>query len=397
MILQLLAGVAKPILVTAAVASAAAGGWFAYSNFPGDDPTAFQRLQSQSTRLLVSEFGTNADTIVAVDPNDVAGSREVIATIEHAPEYGVFATLSPDGQAIAYTALPVDAPRPAPDAPSIAGIVAANGTVTVLADDIDLLIAPVWSPDNASIVVRKNTACDDAGLDCAEYPAGAFELVRLGLDGARSTITSWRSASAFPIGYAPDGATFYFATLSATGTDLYRVAPDGSGEAVIAHLSDQVARDWRISPDGASIAYASAESGTAPSVVARVVDLATGAISDALPTDALAIGPPSTGVARGEFNPAWSPDGALTIAAMNLDGGSTAVSVGDTGLAELSESADQMDLPLEWSPDGAALAIRAVEGDTPYEAGASYVEIVTDTGRARISESSDVTIVGWTP
>lgn len=393
---RMVAAFAKPALFSAAVVASASAGWFAYNNVPGDNPTSFERLQTQGRRLLINEFGTNADTIVAVDPDDVSGSREVIATIDHAPEYGAFATLSPAGDAIAYTALPVDSERPAPDSPAIAGIVRKDGTTTVLADDIDLLIAPVWASDGSGIVVRKNTPCEVAGLDCTEYAAGSFELLLLGLDGSRTILTAWRSAAAFPIGFAPDSATFYFATLGATGTDLYSVAADGTSELLIAHLSDEVARDWRISPDGASIAYSAAESGAAPAVVARVVDLATGAISDALPADDLAAGPPSTGVARGEFNPAWSPDGSLTIAALNLDGGSQTISVGDGTSSADAPTADQMRLPLAWSPAGDALAVRTVDGATPYESGASRIELLTDEGIATVADSSDVTIVGWT-
>jgi hypothetical protein len=397
LLVRVLAAAMKPAMVTGAIATTTAGGWFAYSNYTNDSPTAFQRAQQAGGRLLVSEFGIAADTIVAIDPNDVSGSREIIATIDHAPEYGITASLSSDGGAVAYTALPVDTADPAPNVPAIAGVVDANGDVTVLANDIDLVVPPVWSPDSGAIVVRKNTPCEAAGLSCDEYPAGFFELILLGRDGARSIITSWRSASAFPIGFSLDGNQFYFATLNASGTDLYRVSPDGSGEALVAHLSDEIARDWQLSPDGASLAYSAAESGAQPMVVARVVDLATGTISDALVTDSLEAGPSSTGVARGEFNPAWQPDGDLTVAAMNLDGGSTAVSVGDDGRHIEARTGEAMDLPLGWSPDGGTLAVRSVEGETPFEAGASYVEVISDGVRERVSESSDVTIVGWMP
>jgi hypothetical protein len=130
-------------------------------------------------------------------------------------------------------------------------------------------------------------------------------------------------------------------------------------------------------------------------VVARVVDLATGVIADALQEASLEAGPSSTGVLRGEFNPAWQPDGDLTVASMNLDGGSAAVSVGDDGTQIEAQSGEAMDLPLGWSPDGVTLAVRSVEGETPFEAGASHVELIMEGGRERVSESSDVTIVGW--
>lgn len=395
MILRVLAAAAKPALVSGAIAVSGGGAYLAYDNITGPNPTAFQRLQTAGQRLLVSEYGTTADTIVALDPADVAGSREVIATIEHAPEYGIQATLSPSGEAIAYTGLPADTERASPASPATSGIVSVDGTMAVLAEDVDLLVAPVWAPDNASIVVRKNTPCEAAGLDCETNPAGLFELIRLGTDGTRATITTWQSAAAFPIGVSQAGV-LYFATLNAAGTDLYSVGLDGTNETLVAHLSDQVARDWRLSPDDLSVAYSAAESGSQPAVVARVCDLTTGAISDVIDAGEMAAGPPSTGVARGEFNPTWQPDGGLTVAALNLDGGGSAVSVDQAGLTTEAIRDDAMDLPLTWSPDGASLVVRSVEGETPFEAGASRVEILQAGTRARVSESSDVTIVGWT-
>lgn len=390
-IVRALTVIAKPAIVSAAVAATAAGGWFAVDNLrPHDAPSAFQRVQSQGQRLLVSEFGERADAIVALDPDDVAGARTTIATVDHAPGYGIFAALSPDGEAIAYTALAADEPKPGPDSPARAAIVDVKGDVTPLADDVDLLIAPVWSPDGGSIVVRKNTPAPDA--------AGSFDLLLLGRDGSRATLTTWTTASVFPIAFAPDGSKLYFATLNNAGADLYSIARDGSAETKITHLSDQIARDWKLSPDGAMLAYSVAESGGAPAVIARTLDLRTGIAADAVAPDALQAGPPSTGVARGELNPAWRSNGELTIASLNLDGGGNAVTVDATGgTSALTANSNSIDLPLGWSPDGTTLAVRAVDGKTPFDAGESHVELVRDGARDRVSESADVQIVGWLP
>jgi Tol biopolymer transport system component len=389
-IVRALTVIAKPVIVTGALAATAAGGWFAVDNVrPQDAPSAFQQIQGHGQRLLVSEFGDSADTIVALDPNDVS-ARTTIATIDHAPGYGIFATLSPDGKAIAYTALPSDTAKPGPDAPANTAIVDVNGDVTPLADDVDLLIAPVWSPDSTSIVVRKNTPAPDA--------AGSFELLLLGRDGSRATLTTWSTASVFPIAFAPDGSKLYFAALNNSGTDLYSIAPDGTAETKIAHLSDQIARDWQLSPDGATLAYSVIESGGAPAVIAKTLNLSTGVASDAVASASLQSGPPSTGIARGELNPTWTADGKLTIASLNLDGGGNATAIDATGGATaITANADRIDLPLDWSPDGNTLAVRAVDGKTPSEASASHVELVHDGARDRVSESADVQIVGWIP
>ena len=244
MLVRVLALAVKPALVSGTVTAAAVGGFAGYSHWNDSSTTAFQSIQDQGQLLLISEFGEKADAIVAVDPADPA-ARTTIAEIDHAPGFGVFATLSPDGRSIAYTGLPAESARPSPGAPAEAAIVDEDGEVSVLADDVDLLVAPIWTPDGASIVVRKNTP--------EENGAGSFELLLLGRDGSRSTITSWSSAAVFPIDFAPDGSALYFATLNETGSDLYRVSIDGDREEKIAHLSDEIARDWKLSPDGGTM------------------------------------------------------------------------------------------------------------------------------------------------
>jgi Tol biopolymer transport system component len=379
--LRIAAVALKPALAVSAVTATAAGGVYGYQNWQDGDATTFERLQSAGQQLLISEFGEDADTIIAIDPNDVAGSRQEVATIGHARGWGVFATLAPDGEAIAYTALPEDVRNASPDTPAIAAIVGAGGDVTKLADDVDLLIPPVWSPDSNAIVVRKNTA--------AANSAGSFELILLGADGSRSTITSWSSAAVFPIAFSPDGAQLYFATLNASGTDLYSVAPDGSGETRIAHLSDEIAREWKLSPDGAALAYTIAETGAAPRLVAMTLDLAAGEARPAIVNVA--------SLDDAQVNPAWRNPAELTVASIDPSGGGDTVAVDARGVAGvITDNSDTIDLPVEWSPDGETLAVRAIEGATAPDAGAGYVELITDDGdRERVSDSADVLIVGW--
>lgn len=375
---RVLAIALKPALAGGTLIAAVGGGIIAYDRLGNEAPTPFQQVQSRGQQLLLSEFGRYADVIVAVDPDDPA-TRVEIATIDHADSYGVFPSLAPDGQAIAYTALPPDTVAPSPDSPALAGVVDVTGNATLLANDVDLLVTPVWSPDSESIVVRKNTPVENS--------AGSFELLLLTRDGDRSTITSWRSAAVFPIAFSRDGETLYFATLNNTGSDLYSVGPDGSAETLIAHLTDGIARDWRISPDGASIAFSEAGPGVA-GVRTKVLDLATGAIADAVS---------STDGARVEFNPAWRPDGELTIASVKPEGGGDAVSIDAGGTVRaLSNNDDSIDLPLAWSADGAALVVRSVEGANAQSAGESALELLRDDGsRDRLSDSPDVLIVGW--
>jgi Tol biopolymer transport system component len=380
LIVRVLGAMVKPAIAAGVVAAGTAGGLAAYTQFHNDAPqTAFERMERAGPRLVISEFGEDRDQIVAVDPADTT-SRTTIATVEHADGFGIFATLAPDGGAVAYTALPASSGKAAPDAPAIAAIVQPDGTVLRLADDVDLLVAPVWTPDGQSIVVRKNTPAEDG--------AGSFELLRLGRDGSRSTITAWQSASIFPIAFSPDGSKLYFATLNAQGSDLYSVAPDGSNETQLAHLSDDITREWALSPDATQLAYSVAQAGDHPGLVAKTLDIATGAINDALPS----------ADAKAQVNPTWKGDHDLTLGAVKPEGGGDAVEVraGAGVTARITDNSDTMDVPLAWSPDGARLAVRSVEGATPFEAGASHIDLVDAEGnRARVSDNPDVTVVGW--
>jgi Tol biopolymer transport system component len=358
----------KPALAGGAIL-AVGGGYYTLEHLRGDDATPFARIQSSGQHLLISEFGEQQDAIVAIDPE--SGDRETLATVGHAPGWGIFPSLSPNGEAIAYTALPSDAVDPSPGTPAHAAIVDTGGSTTLLADDVDLLITPVWSPDSQSIVVRKNVPREDS--------AGSFELILLERDGTRTSLTSWSTAAVFPVAFAPDGSTLYFATLNATGSDLYSVAADASDETLIAHLSDGITREWTLSPDGSTIAFTAFDV-DATTAQARTVHTTTGEIVDPVA---------STG---DEMSPVFDGGGRLTVADLGAQGGGAAVIDGAGATTAVSNNREGADLPLSWSPDDASLAVRSVDASS----GVSYVEIVAAGGRReRVSELSDVIIVGW--
>ncbi len=383
-IVRVLAIAARPALAGAALTAAAAGGYFAIDSLHGDDGrTAFEQVQDDGQRLIISEFSETTDTIVAVDPANTGG-RTTIATIDHARDYGVFPVLSPDGAAIAYTGLPAGTARPSPSTPAQAAVVDLHGDVALLANDIDLLVPPVWSPDSNSIVVRKNTAAGDSP-DTTD--TGSFDLVLLSRDGSRDTLTSWSSASLFPIAFAPDGSALYFATLNDTGADLYRVDVQSHDEAKVAHLSDGIARDWKLSRDGSMLAYSETAVEGESRAVTKTLEIASGTVSNAAA---------SADAARAEYNPAWDGNGQLSISSVKPDAGGDVIADAAGAPQPLTDNTDSIDLPLEWSPDSAELAVRSVEGASEFDAGASHIDLVArDGSRQRVSDSPDVIVVGW--
>ncbi|MGH7187433.1 MAG: hypothetical protein ACREIB_14290, partial [Pseudomonadota bacterium] len=72
LIVRVLAAAAKPALVAAAIGAGATGAYtVAGGDLPGRGQTsAFQQIQDDGQRLIVSEFGARQDTIVALDPDD---------------------------------------------------------------------------------------------------------------------------------------------------------------------------------------------------------------------------------------------------------------------------------------------------------------------------------------
>ena len=157
---------------------------------------------------------------------------------------------------------------------------------------------------------------------------------------------------------------------------------DGNGEAKIAHLSDQIARDWKLSPDGATLAYSVGGERRHAAVITKTLDLTTGVASERRRGDR-----PTR--RRAEFNPAWNGNGELTIASLKLDGGGDALAVTRRATPQpLTTNDDSIDLPLEWSPDGATLAVRSVEGKTPLDAATSHVDLVARRRSATASRTA---------
>ncbi|MCH7719103.1 MAG: PD40 domain-containing protein, partial [Chloroflexi bacterium] len=200
-------------------------------------------------------------------------------------------------------------------------------------------------------------------------------------------------AGLFPIDFSPDGSWLYYAILSPSGTDLARAPAQSSGKAeVLAHLSDGVARDWHLSPDGTQLAYlgqVSLEGGF--TFVAQVLDLALGTVYTPL----------SRGSAQ--FNPIWEREGGLTIGRLDGDAGGAPVrlSVDGNVLARVPPPGSPsgragFDVPLSWSPDGAYLAVRSFERSSVANPGPSRVVVTGADGQRReLSPVSDVVVAGW--
>jgi hypothetical protein len=339
--------------------------------------------QQTSTPLVVySEFGLESDTLWAANPDDPA-QRVSLGAVEHAYGYGIYPSLSPNGTRIAYTRLPPDDDADAPAELWLLDV--GDGKARLLAEGVDLPATPVWSPDGEYVVVRRSSWNEATAT-------GSSELLRIDMSGDERPLAASGDAL-FPIALSPDGANFYYAVLTATGSDLARADAEGGGGQVIARLSDGFSRDWRLSPDGTQLAYlAQAPAGANVAFVAQVLHITSGQKQIPLSGDVE------------QFAPVWEAQGGLTVGRLDTSAGADAPvrlsesseAFAQSALPALPAAARGFDVPLAWSPGGEALAVRAFEGSSADDPGASRVEVVgSDGARRRLSPSSDVLIAGW--
>ena len=379
---------ARPVALAAVVAVLAAGLWhFALGGLmSGDDSSGSVARATGSPQLIYSEFSQNSDTIWTAAADNLS-QRRAIATVGHAPEYGIFPSLSPDGHRIAYTVLPPDGGQADIAAPAEVWVMDGNGAGRRrLAVDADLPVTPVWAPDSGSLVFRRSVPRENA--------AGSFQLVRITLAGVETVLVD-ADVGLFPVGFSADGATFYYVQLSPNGTDLGRVAATGGPAAPVAHLSDDFARDWHLSPDGTRLAFlAPRYTDDRVSYSATVLDLGGDSAAPVLRAASAMLSDAD------EFNPIWNPNGRdLTVGRLTSgSAGAPALQMAAAGVgAERSLAAPPrgFDVPLAWSADGGYLAVRFFEGSSVTNPGRSWVMVVGGSKRQTVAATSDIEVLGW--
>ena len=343
----------------------------------GDDRAA----APAEAQLVFAEFGATEDRIYLAAANDLE-ERSVIARVPHASGWALTPAREMAGTLVAFTVLPRDAP-PRRDSPAELWLLdVATGELTRLARDADLLAAPVLDREGRYLVYRSS------GLD------GSQALVRVDLASrARRTLLEVATDfGLFPVAFARDGALL-FAQLSNGGTDLHRVAPDGS-TAPLVHASDHVARDWRLSPDGRALSYLAPEI-EAERVVQRLHVVALDG-SSAPPVEA------SAGIAGEQFSPVWTPrgDGITFGQEAGFAAGAPALTLPLGGAPPLPLDGPQQgfDAPLGWSDDGRYLATRSFDGrDASAPGRESLVVIATAGGRETVRADRELIFIGWLP
>lgn len=356
-------------------AAVALGGFVLLRGSPsGGDPGA----AVEGPTLVFAEFGPTADLIYtapAADPD----RRTLVATVEHADGWGINPAPAMAGDLVAFTVLPAGSPGRR-DAPAELWLLdVGTRDRTRLARDADLLVAPIFDRDGNYLVYRSTDAL------------GEQQLVRVDLNTrARRVQHSYTGPfGVFPVGFTNDGALL-FARLWTGGTDVYLVRDGGEPELRF-HASDQIARDWRLSPDGRSLSYVAPER-LAERVVHRlyIVD----------PDDGSARSVATGSVTGEQFAPVWTPAGdAVTVgqeAYPGVNAAALTLSLADGGVQPLAAPERGFDVPLGWSANGRYLAARSFDGISSFDPGRESVVVISAEGvRRLVSVETELIFLGW--
>ena len=231
------------LALVAVVALIAAAAGVTLRSLPGDLP---QPLPAGEPLLVFAEFGVNADRVYVAPATDL-DRRTLIETVAHAAGWAITAAPEMAGSLVAYTVLPPGGPGRR-DAPAELWLLdVETRESTRLASDADLLVAPRFDASGAWLAYRSTSIDGEQRLVRVELATRLRRVMHSYSDGF----------GVFPVGFDAGGALL-FAQLSSTGTDLYRLR-DGAEPERLLHASDDIARDWRVSPDGRSIAFVAPE------------------------------------------------------------------------------------------------------------------------------------------
>jgi Tol biopolymer transport system component len=344
-------------------------------------------VPDKGLRLLYKQFGSEADVIwltSAAEPR----TRTEVAEVEHSPDMGISASLSPDGERIAYLALPAADGDQALDAQAWL-LEVESGKTRLLSGDLDGAIKPVWSPDGSSIVVCRNGPQAQIGQ--------AISLLKVDVSDGGETLLMQADdvLGLFPIGYSPDGGSLYFAQIVLSGTHFGAVAAAGGTPQLLVQASDEPARDWHLSPDGTRVTYLARQpTDDRIAIQAFVVELVEGAEPQPLSdfSEDLDVGD--------HFNPVWHPDGERIAVGRTPDDGFKAaalVSLAEGELGEVTPAPDQgFDVPVSWAPEGDYLAVRSFEGSSAAQPGREHLVLIElGKGRQTVADGGNLEFIGW--
>ena len=346
-----------------------------------EGPTPTASAPAGELGLLYSQFGETEDTLWLA-PASQLQQPQAVATIAHAPFWGISASLSPDGRWVAYTVLPPNIPNPEEDSGAEAEVwllPMAGGEPQLLAQGADARLAPIWAPDSGVLMFQS-----------INRQRNSYTLFSVNLtDKVSSPLLSMEDVTAmFPLAFAPAGDSIYVARVAEGGTDILAISVADGLSRKIATV-DGVARDWQFSPDGERVTFVNQTGEGAWEL--WVLDMEDGSQfrleAEGLPTD------------RELFSPVWrAGQGLITLGMAPSDDGTGVLSLSlSDGAAEQLPGPEQgFDVPLAWSPQGDFLVVQEfAEFPVRHRPHLSLISADGQRQRLALADEAEVTFIGW--
>ena len=324
-------------------------------------------------------------TTIWIMAADRPEARSPIAKIHHQTGYGVRANIAPDARRLAYTVLPVDVGTAIERANL--WVMNLDGTSPKLVQEgVDLQSAPVWSSDGRKLVFRRSVEAQ-AGQRRTE-----LWQVEMASGEAKRLVADEEAMGLYPIGWAKEGKKLYYSRITSAGSALWEADEVTAKPSLVLPLSDGIARDLRLSPDGLALSYSHGQpSGSEVQYRVEVVNLA------AKTREVMATG------RNDHLAPLWRPKGmTLTLSSEpgEVMGQGAVVELGLEARATtvpFAAPANGFDVPLQWSPQGDYLAVKTFQrGSTQAVQSETMAILSTSDGRRiPVSLSGYAEFIGW--
>lgn len=323
----------------------------------GAAKTAFASVPS-GHYAVVSRPESDYD-VIAVTPA-TGGAPVEIARVPHLPGFTASGSVSPGGRELALVT--VDGGSPTKPEASLLVLDLESGVTRHLVQGVSPLQTALWAPDGRSVVVTREI---EAGKT---RPDVRFLRVSTGDGAAAELFDVSAPLGAYAIGFDSAGALITV-TIDRSGSHLVR---DG---VEVALLSTEITRDWRLSPDGAQIAFIEANLQGGLRYLARTRRLDGGEIA--------AVEGQAAGGSTQQLGTAWKP-GAGAVTFGREPGATGRSSEIGTVEAQSASAATGFDVPLEYAPDGSTLSVTHWTGGSFAQPGAASLQLLSGANRAEI-------------
>jgi len=338
----------------------------------------------RSSQFAYSVFTPTQSTLWLGETANPA-HKTPLATIAHRDGYGPRASLSPNGESIAYLVLPPEGKDPAAEA-EVWLINVKNPKSRKLAAGFDLYSAPVWSQDSQSITLRT--------ASLASQPA-SYGLALLDTKTAErhDLVQGLPVLGVYPIGWIADDNAMVYATISASGTEFHELTPSTGAHRLLLSISGGLARDFRVNPQRQQLLFTVFDPQHDPHYRVEVFDMREGVQTSILQDP------------KAFLSPVWKPDSGLITAGSDpengrLHGGIGSISVGvQPEPSPLVSAPGAFFAPVAWAPSGGVLAARRFFGNNLGHIVSDQVILLTDAGNTlrTLDGQGYVEFVGWIP